>query len=194
MAEGSNAVRAQSGLPTSSGCQVQPGTYQARWDKGHFKVLLHNTKGKEKEVTFAIFASTRTAASFAPVPSSASETPTTPSTERRLPASKSLPSSPFTHNRFTDNGKTFSQEGTNVIADCMSNPEEDAITAMLCTGYIEGIADLLSETAICISPEVSGKELKEVVMQYASKHQDILHHSASVLISAALRESFPCAK
>ncbi|PYP91612.1 MAG: hypothetical protein DMG65_07190 [Candidatus Angelobacter sp. Gp1-AA117] len=60
LAGGADAVRAQSGLPIYSGCQMQPGTYQARWDKGRLKVLLYDPKGKHKEVTFAILASSQT--------------------------------------------------------------------------------------------------------------------------------------
>jgi hypothetical protein len=41
---------------------VQPGTYQARWDKGKFKVLMRNAKGNAKEVTFAVLSSHLTVA------------------------------------------------------------------------------------------------------------------------------------
>lgn len=42
---------------TYSGCGMQPGTYQARWDKGRLKLLVHNSKGKPKEMTFSILSS-----------------------------------------------------------------------------------------------------------------------------------------
>lgn len=44
------------GAATVSGCPVPPGTYKARWDKGHLKVL-HEKNGKSKETTFAVLSS-----------------------------------------------------------------------------------------------------------------------------------------
>jgi len=53
---------------------MQPDTYQARRDKGQFKVLVFTSNGKSKELTFAILSSK-------PTPSSRSaETQATPST------------------------------------------------------------------------------------------------------------------
>ena len=50
----------------------------------------------------------------------------------------------FTHKRFTEDGKTFSQDGSNIVTGCMSKIEVDVMGPMLCAGYVEGIADLLS--------------------------------------------------
>jgi hypothetical protein len=55
------AMQANAGLATVSGCRVPPGTYRARWDKGRLKVL-HEKGGKSKEVAFAILRSVPTAA------------------------------------------------------------------------------------------------------------------------------------
>src|SRR5271170_7397085 len=104
----------------------------------------------------------------------------------------------FSHNRFTENGKTFSQDGTHLIGLCLS-PEPPTLAPndlkvsfwqqrMLCTGYVEGMADLLSDTTVCIPPETGGKELEKVVATYASKHEDKMHGPASRIVSSALQE------
>ncbi|MFL6437685.1 MAG: Rap1a/Tai family immunity protein [Terriglobales bacterium] len=106
----------------------------------------------------------------------------------------------FTHNRFTENGKTYSQGRSAMVMACLTAKSEGLsaadgqMSAMLCAGYIEGIADLLSETDVCIAPEVEAKQLTQVFLQYASKHQTLLHGPASPLVAAALRESYPCRK
>ena len=63
---------------------------------------------------------------------------------------------------------------------------------MLCAGYIEGIADFLSEDVICVPPEVAGKQLVEVTMQYAEKHQEMLHQPASRVVTNALKAKYRC--
>jgi PEGA domain len=68
---------AGTGNATVSGCMVPPGTYKARWDKGHLKVL-HEKNGKSKETTFTVLSSKLTArtetAPPAALPSPASST------------------------------------------------------------------------------------------------------------------------
>jgi hypothetical protein len=51
-------MQAQAGTLTTtySGCQMRPGTYQARWDNGRLKLLIHTSKAKEKEMTFGVVA------------------------------------------------------------------------------------------------------------------------------------------
>jgi len=103
-------------------------------------------------------------------------------------------SAQFTHNRFTEGGRTFSQDGTSLVTDCLSKVENDPGAAELCAGYVEGIADLLSEDKICIPPEVAGKELVDSVVQYAAKHQEELHHPASRTVAEALKAKYPCSR
>ena len=45
--------------PTVIGCNVPPGIYTARWDKGHLKVH-HEENGKSKETAFAVLSSAPT--------------------------------------------------------------------------------------------------------------------------------------
>jgi hypothetical protein len=49
-------MQSSAGLPTTDGCSVPPGTYQARWDKGRLKVL-HQKGKKQKETTFVVLSS-----------------------------------------------------------------------------------------------------------------------------------------
>lgn len=50
------AMSANAGLPTVSGCRVPPGAYKARWDKGRLKVL-HERNGNLKETTSVVLTS-----------------------------------------------------------------------------------------------------------------------------------------
>lgn len=50
------AMAANAGVATVSGCAVPPGVYKARWDKSRLRVL-DEKNGKEREVTFVVLAS-----------------------------------------------------------------------------------------------------------------------------------------
>jgi hypothetical protein len=52
-------MQAQAGTLTTtySGCEMHPGTYQARWDNGRLKLLIHTSKAKEKELAFGVVTS-----------------------------------------------------------------------------------------------------------------------------------------
>ena len=67
------------------------------------------------------------------------------------------------------------------------------MASMFCSGYVEGVADLLSEHALCVPPETAGKQLVDTVMEYAAKHQEMLHHPASRIVAEALKKKYPCA-
>jgi hypothetical protein len=54
---GGEAMAANAGVATVSGCAVPSGTYKARWDKGRLKVLREKN-GKSSETTFAVLSST----------------------------------------------------------------------------------------------------------------------------------------
>jgi len=55
------AMQANAGVdtPTVIGCNVPPGIYTARWDKGRLKVH-HEENGKSKETAFAVLSSAPT--------------------------------------------------------------------------------------------------------------------------------------
>jgi hypothetical protein len=85
------------------------------------------------------------------------------------------------------------QDRVSLTTACMSKVGEGAIMdEMLCAGYVEGIADLLSEDAICVPPEIAGKQLIEITMQYAEKHQEMLHQPASRFVANALKAKYSC--
>ncbi len=98
----------------------------------------------------------------------------------------------LTHNRFTEDGKTFSLDGGQVMADCMAKPEESCQEAAICAGYIAGVADLLSDRSLCIPPEVSVKQLVKVVQKYGAKNENMLHGPASRVVANALQDAYPC--
>lgn len=96
----------------------------------------------------------------------------------------------FTHNRFTEHGKTFSQDGSAMAVNCLAS--DARFEEGLCAGYVEGVADLLSDTVVCIPPEINGKRLVDVFLKYSAKHEDMLHGPASRIVSNALQEAYPC--
>ncbi|MGA9040314.1 MAG: Rap1a/Tai family immunity protein [Terriglobales bacterium] len=98
--------------------------------------------------------------------------------------------STFAQNRFTENGKTFSQDGSQMVANCMAKGA--TMEAMLCGGYVEGIADLLSDKGVCIPPELEGKQLVDVFLKYVKNHQDKLHGPASRIVADALKDGYSC--
>ncbi len=98
----------------------------------------------------------------------------------------------FTHNRFTESGKTFSQDGSAMIASCMTKLETSQMEPLLCAGYVSGVADVLSDGTVCIPPEVATDQLVKDFLRYAKKHQDLLHDPASRVVARALKELYPC--
>jgi Rap1a immunity proteins len=98
----------------------------------------------------------------------------------------------FTHNRFTENGRTFSQDGSAMVVNCMTKLETSQTEPMLCSGYVSGVADLLSDGTICIPPEVATQQLVKDFLRYSEKHEDLLHGPASRLVAGALKEAYPC--
>jgi hypothetical protein len=198
LAGGSNAVRAQSSLPTSSGCQVQPGTYQARWDKGRLKVLLHNSKGKERELTFAVLSSHVTesqipAASAQPppaiVPSISAQQPSSNESDMRIPSRMG------TGEALLDQCKKVEH------MDDYKVPKEDAAGVGLCLGFIRGMTDCESlrksidsmfTQVMCIPQGVSDLQLAKIVVKYGNDHPKELHFPASSIVLNALTDAFPC--
>ncbi len=98
----------------------------------------------------------------------------------------------FTHNRFTEHGKTFSQDGSAMVVNCMA--KDASMEAVFCGGDVEGVADLLSDKVVCIPPEIDEKRLVDVFLKYSAKHEDMLHGPACRIVSNALQEAYPCRK
>jgi Rap1a immunity proteins len=252
-------------IPPSTKCDLAPGDYAGRWQKGELELLLARRNGKYATVSFVVSVvtqqqksqsaqptsgvsqdcplgttrattsygsyckkqdeSTSRDATFSLVPREANPSLTRNgvtdsdltqdcpqgltrvatsygsycgrqdqlANKDSVSSSAQTEASPtFTHNRFSESGKTFSQDGTNIVAHCLMKPEQDSAAAMLCAGYVEGVADLLSECSVCIPPQVSGQQLINIVLQFAARHEDMLHEPASKVVSSALRESYGC--
>lgn len=71
-----------------------------------------------------------------------------------------------------------------------------------CTLYIEGAADtyesLQSGNAIkrvmCVPQEVTGRQIKDIVIKYLGAHPETRHKEAAGQIGSALIDAFPCPK
>ncbi len=70
----------------------------------------------------------------------------------------------------------------------------------LCFGYLQSAADThhaysisgLVEPVFCRPDGVSVGKLVLIVVEFLESHPDVLHNAAGGLVSAALREAFPC--
>ena len=61
-----------------------------------------------------------------------------------------------------------------------------------CEGYVMGAVDALNGRGFCISPGAVSRQVVEIVAQYLSQHPENRHYGATVLVSQALKEKFPC--
>ena len=70
----------------------------------------------------------------------------------------------------------------------------------LCTGYVAGISDELTDleaigavtVTVCEPKEVKVKQMAEVVTRYLEKHPETRDRQASELVYRALVEAWPC--
>jgi hypothetical protein len=194
LAGASQGMAAQSGAPTRNGCQMQPGTYQARWDKGRLKVLLHNSKGKEKEVTFAVLSSHSSAA----VQQSAGAKAAAPTASSQIASEI----------KTADNDGTVFFSAQRLTQQCDLSDHEKAhiddegasIVEIHCMGFIAGVADMLSVLKYrslnpyraCVPDGVTEGQLEKIFKKYADDHPEQLHLSAADVVSTAIATAFPC--
>ena len=69
----------------------------------------------------------------------------------------------------------------------------DASKGGYCVGYIQGVHDALKPTrVICVPDGVTGGQLGDVVKLYFGNHPENRHLPAAELVTAALKEKFPC--
>lgn len=65
--------------------------------------------------------------------------------------------------------------------------------SLFCDGYILGIVDArYDEGTFCLAGKVDTSRIVDIVKRYLQEHPDYGHVDASVLVSDALREKFPC--
>jgi hypothetical protein len=194
LAGGSNAVWAQSSLPTSSGCQVQPGTYQARWDKGKFKVLMRNAKGNAKEITFAVLSSRLTAAGQQIVPATAAAPTASSQIASEIKTADNEGTVFFSAQRLTQQCDLSDHGKAHIDAEGAS------IVEIHCMGFISGVADMLSvlkyrslnSYRACVPDGVTEEQLEKIFKKYADDHPEQLHLSAADVVSTAIATAFPC--
>ncbi|MDA7755619.1 Rap1a/Tai family immunity protein [Pseudomonadales bacterium] len=72
--------------------------------------------------------------------------------------------------------------------------EKGAATSQkaLCGGYVAGVFDTASGSFICSPKGVTVGQLVSIVTKYFRENPEWLHDNASVLVTAALAEAFPC--
>lgn len=67
----------------------------------------------------------------------------------------------------------------------------------LCTGYVAGVADSMSDGQLfgfraCIPNEVTGKQATDTVILWLAENPNKRHLGAAGLVAEALASSFPC--
>ena len=68
----------------------------------------------------------------------------------------------------------------------------------VCLGYINGVADVLSEKAevagsrACIPLGVTSSQAQAIVLRWLKEHPEDCHCNASSLVAEALEVAFPC--
>ena len=83
-------------------------------------------------------------------------------------------------------------QGVEKYTKDIANPTKRDIDpgAAMMMGYIFGVAD--ADQGVCPDPRLSAANFMVVVDSYLKLHQDQLDKNAAVLVSAALREAYPC--
>jgi hypothetical protein len=59
-------------------------------------------------------------------------------------------------------------------------------------GYVAGVYDMVDNSRVCISRELSVREAMEIAHRYLNAHRSELQRPAAELVVNALTEEFPC--
>lgn len=79
--------------------------------------------------------------------------------------------------------------GNDLLARCNAGGEP----AMLCAGYVVGIADAFAANDnFCIPASVNLRQLVDVFVRFLEQHPDERHLQGSGLVARALAKAFPC--
>lgn len=79
-----------------------------------------------------------------------------------------------------------------------SRCNDDDITAIACLGYVQAVFDTLSGGDVilgwkaCPPENVTGKQIKDIVVRFLVNHPEKRHYAATGLAAHALSEAFPC--
>jgi hypothetical protein len=78
--------------------------------------------------------------------------------------------------------------------DLFKNIQGDANARLLALGYVAGVFDLGRGEYHCAPERVTLGQAYDIVKQWMVKKPSVRHMDASVLVSAALMEVWPCEK
>ena len=59
-------------------------------------------------------------------------------------------------------------------------------------GYVAGVADAITGTVSCPSPNISEYQIYYTVAKYMKDRPEAMNHSAATLVSDALANAYPC--
>ena len=90
------------------------------------------------------------------------------------------------------------ETGTTLLAKCRNKAPEYALA---CTAYIVGAVDGIKKDVFigraqpnCWPAQMDAQEVKRIVLAYLIRYPDQRQAPASVLVSVALNEHYPCQK
>ena len=77
--------------------------------------------------------------------------------------------------------------GSQLFDDCQRDES-------FCLGYVMGAAASFpgQGSSFCLTAEVKGNQLKDMVTIWLGEHPELQHKTASFLVLQALKEKFPC--
>ena len=88
--------------------------------------------------------------------------------------------------------------GNDLKQACESAQSKNPLDYGYCWGYITAIVDVASGGPLpggfkaCVSTEATTGQLVAVIRKYLDEHPEYLHYNAASLVSAALKNAFPC--
>jgi hypothetical protein len=85
----------------------------------------------------------------------------------------------------------YFENGNSLYGHCQK--PRISVFGALCGGYVSGVLDALENLgASCVPGEATREQVTDVVTLYLRDHPEKRHLSASELVTAALKEKFPC--
>ena len=81
--------------------------------------------------------------------------------------------------------------GNNLYGFCKKS--ELSLLRAMCLGYVTGVTDALENlSAFCIPQGATREQVTDAATLYLRDHPETRHLPASELVTAALKEKFPC--
>ncbi|MGS3128148.1 Rap1a/Tai family immunity protein [Aeromonas caviae] len=88
------------------------------------------------------------------------------------------------------------KDGNDIYRIC-TTPESDKyfhMDASYCQGYVIGVVDTVNGVFTCLPEGVTVGQSVDIVTKYLAAHPETRHMEGSVIVTNALKESFPCKK